>query len=143
MMKKAAIIILSATTIFFLVMWLQTMTKYVEEEYVLCQRYAEDAAGSLSNYKDIIEDGQYRHSVAVFYAFIDTLYMLPDDGGWNKAMYDHCKVRYDHMVLAPDEVLAHLDEVLATLELVGEDFTSSEARSAMSELSYNLQYVWE
>ena len=47
------------------------------------------------------------------------------------------------MRLAPDEVLAHMDDVLAAMELVGEDFTSPEARRALSELSYNLQYVWE
>ena len=146
---KKAVIILAATTILFFGLWLQTVTRYAEENLALCQRYAEDAAGHLSNYvefRDINDEsyiGQYWGSVAIFYAFMDTLYSLPDSGGWNRVMYNCCDVLYDHMLLAPDEVFAHLDEVLAALELVGEDFTAFEARRAMNELSYNLQYVWE
>ena len=146
---KKAVIILAITTIFFFCQWIGAIKEHYDRMEELCQRYAEDAAGHLANYvefKDINDEsyiGQYWGSVAVFYAFMDTLYMLPDSGGWNRAMYNNCDVLYDHMLLAPDEVLAHLDEVLAALELVGEDFTDFEARRAMNELSYNLQYVWE
>ena len=145
---KKVVIILATTTILFFGMWLQAITDHAEDAYAQCQRYAEGAVGHLleyEKYKDINDEsyiGQYWGSVSIFYAFMDTLYSLPDDGGWNKAMYSCCDVLYDHMLLAPDEVLSHIDEVLAALELVGEDFTSFEARSAMSELSYNLQYVW-
>ena len=58
-------------------------------------------------------------------------------------MYKNCDVVYDYMLLAPEEILEHLNEAVAAFKLVGEDYDSFEARSAMSELSYNLQYVWE
>ena len=48
------------------------------------------------------------------------------------------------MLLAPEEVLSHMDEVLAAMELLGEDYTSPEARRAMNQLAYNMQYdTWE
>ena len=145
---KKIIAILSVTTILFFGLWVYEITDD-SEAVELCQRYAEQAAGHLSGYekfKDINDEnfvGQYWGSVSIFYAFKETLYSLPDNGGWNEAMYKDCEVVYDHMLLAPDEVLAHMDDVLASMELVGEDFTSPEARRALSELSYNLQYLWE
>ena len=145
---KKVVALLAVTTLLFLGLWLHEITDD-SEAVELCQRYAEQAAGHLSGYekfKDINDEsfiGQYWGSVSIFYAFKETLYSLPDNGGWNEAMYKDCEVVYDHMLLAPDEVLAHMDDVLAAMELVGEDFTSPEARRALSELSYNLQYVWE
>jgi len=103
----------------------------------------------LANYaefKDINGEsyiGQYWGSVSIFYAFKETLYLLPDDGGWNEARYKICDVLYDHMLLAPDEVISHLDEVLAALEPIGEDFTRHSAWGGLTELTYNLQYVWD
>jgi len=145
---KKIIAILSVTTILFLSLWLFEITDY-SEKTELCQRYAEETVGHLSEYgkfKDINDEtyiGQYWGSVAIFYAFKETLYTLPDNGGWNEAMYKECEVIYDHMLLAPDEVIRHLDEVLIAMEPMGEDFDSFEARSALAKLSYNLQYVWE
>ena len=146
---KKAVIILAITTVFFFCQWIGAIKEHYDRMEERCRCYAEDAAGHMANYvefRDINDDsyiGQYWGSVAIFYAFMDTLLSLPDNGGWNKLMYDRCSVLYDHMLLAPDEVLAHLDEVLAAMELVGEDFTAPEARRAMNDLSYNLQYVWE
>lgn len=151
-MKKGiicAVVLLSVTTILFFCLWLNTINQYAAERTKLCQRYAKDAAGSLEEYnefKDINGKsyiGQYWGSVAVFYAFKDTLYSMPENGGRTEAKYKICDVIYSHMLLALDEVLSHLDEVLAALKLVGEDFDSLEAWRAMNEVSYSLQYVWE
>ena len=145
---KKIIAILSVTTILFFALWFHEITDHSETE-ALCQRYAENAVGHLSEYEkfnDINDEnyiGQYWGSVAIFYAFKETLYSLPDDGGWNEAMYKNCEVVYDHMLLAPDEILCHMDEVLVAMEPVGNDFDSPEAWDALNELSYNLQYVWE
>lgn len=145
---KKIIALLLCTTVLFCGLWIHEVTDYSETEE-LCQYYAEQAAGHLYEYekfKDINNEnhiGQYWGSVSIFYAFKETLHTLPDDGGWNEIMYNNCDVVYDHMILAPEEILSHLDEVVAVLELVGEDYDSFEARSTMSELSYNLQYVWE
>lgn len=145
---KKIIAILAATTILFFGLWVHEITDQSDTEQ-LCQYYAAGATGSLQNFeqsKELNEEpliGNYWGGVSQFYAFMDTLHALPDDGGWNESAYNHCSVIYEHMILAPDEVLAHMDEVLAAMELVGEDFTSSEARRALSQLSYNFQYVWE
>ena len=141
---KKIIAILAATTILFFGLWVHEITNQSDAEQ-LCQHYASGAAGSLQSFemsKELNEEplmGNYWAGVSQFYAFMDTLHALPDDGGRNEATYNNCSVIYDHMILAPDEVLAHMDEVLAAMELVGEDFTSSEARQALSQLSYNFQ----
>ena len=146
---KLMVAVLSVTTILFCWLWIREITDYHSEMEELCQRYAEQSVGSLADYADLkdINDeshiGQYWGSVAIFYAFKETLYSLPDDGGWNEARYKTCDILYDHMLFAPNEVLSHLDEVLAALEPIAEDFTSHAAWGALSELTYNLQYVWE
>ena len=151
-MKKAIklmVVILSVTTILFCWLWIRAVTGHYSEMEEICQRYAEQSVGSLADYADLkdINDenyiAQYWGSVARFYAFKESLYSLPDDGGWNEARYKTCDILYDHMLFAPNEVLSHLDEVLAALEPIGEDFTSHAAWGALSELTYNLQYVWE
>ena len=151
-MKKTTIllVVVSLVAVFFCQLWARAITGYHAEMEQRCQRYAEDAARYLAVYeefKDIngeSEISQYWGSVARFYAFKDTLYSLPDNGGWYEALYKDCDVLYDHMVLAPEEVFAHMDEVLAALELLGKDYTSSDARRAMNQLAYNMQYdSWE
>ena len=151
-MKKLSIllVIVSLIAICFCCLWVRAITGYHEDMKQRCQRYAEDSAGWLSEYeevKDINDEnftGQYWGSVSRFYAFMDTLYSLSDSGSWNEALYKDCDVLYDHMVLAPEEVLSHMDEVLAAIELLGKDYTSPEARQAMNQLAYSLQYdTWE
>lgn len=147
-MKKTTILLaaVSLIAVFFCGLWVRAITGYHAEMAQRCQYYAEQAAGGLSEYekfKDINSEsyiGQYWGSVASFYAFKDTLYSLADDGGWNEALYKDCNVLYDHMLLAPEEVFTHMDEVLAAMELLGKDFTAPEARQAISQLAYNLQY---
>ena len=151
-MKKMSIllVVVSLVAVIFCCLWVRAITGYHAETEQRCQRYAEDAAGHLAVYeelKDINDEnfiGQYWGSVSRFYAFMDTLYSLADDGSWNEALYKECDVLYDHMLLAPEKVFAHMDEVLAVMELLGEDYTSFEARRAMNQLAYNLQYdTWE
>ena len=109
---KKIIAVLSVTTILFFGLWFREITDDSETEE-LCQRYAEQVVGHLAEYeefKDINDEshiGQYWGSVAIFYAFKETLYLLPDDGGWNEARYKTCDVLYDHMLLAPDEVIVN------------------------------------
>lgn len=146
---KLMLVVLSVTTVLFCWLWIREIADHHSEMEELCQSYAEQAVGHLAEYekfKDINDEshiGQYWGSVSIFYAFKETLYLLPDDGGWNEARYKICDVLYDHMILAPDEVLLHLDEVLAAMEPIGEDFTSPRAWDTLNEVSYNLQYVWE
>jgi len=140
------LVIVSLLAVLFCHLWVKAVTGFYEEMEQQCQRYAEDAAGHLAVYeefKDIngeSEIGQYWGSVSIFYAFKDTLYSLPDNGGWNRALYKDCDVLYDHMLLAPEKVFARMDEVLAAMKLLGEDYASIEARQAMNQLAYNLQY---
>ena len=146
---KKVIAVLAVTTILFFGLWIRAVTDHYTKMEELCQSYAEQAVGHLAEYekfKDINGEshiGQYWGSVSIFYTFKETLYLLPDNGGWNEARYKICDVVYDHMIFAPDEVISHLDEVLAALEPIGEDFTRHSAWGGLSELSYNLQYVWE
>ncbi len=143
------LIVISLMAILFCGLWLHETADQSDMEQ-LCQYYAAGAAGTLQEYEQIKEDyGQdhmstYWYGASRFYAFMDTLQFLPDPGGWNEALYKSCQIVYDHMLHAPDEVLEHMDEVLAAMELIGEDYTSSEARRALSQLSYNMQCdVWE
>ena len=151
-MKKMPIllIVVSLVAVFFCCLWVRAITGYHAEMEQRCQYYAEQTAGGLSEYekfKDINDEshiGQYWGSVAKFYAFKDTLYSLADNGSWNEALYNDCNVLYDHMLFAPEEVFAHMDEVLAAMELLGKDYTSPEARRAMNQLAYSMQYdTWE
>lgn len=151
-MKKTTIllVVVSLVAIFFCRLCVREITEHHTEMEQRCQRYAEQAAGALVTYeefKDINDENhisQYWHSVSIFYAFIDTLYSLSDDGDWNELLYKDCDVLYDHMLLAPEEVFAHMDDVLAAVELLSEDYTSPEARRAMNHLAYNMQYdTWE
>ena len=151
-MKKSTVLIvaISLIAVLFCSLWVQAITGYRADMEQRCQYYAEQAAGGLSSYEKLkgVNDesyiGQYWGSVANFYAFKDTLYSLADSGSWNEALYKDCDVLYDHMLLAPEEVFAHMDEVLAALELLGKDYTSLDARRAMNQLAYNLQYdAWE
>ena len=146
---KIVAAILAVTTILFFHLWIDAVETFYEDKVENCQRHAEDAAAHLKGYasfKDVNGGdfiGQYWDAVARFYAFMDVLFVLPDDGGWNTAMYKDCQVIYDAMLLAPDRVLTHLDETLAALELAGKDYDSPETRRALNQLSYNLQYVWK
>ena len=151
-MKRTTIllVIVSLLAVFFCCSWVRSITEHHTEMERRCQRYAEQAAGHLAEYeefKDINDEkhiGQYWGSVSIFYAFMDTLQFLPDNGGWNEVLYKDCDVLYDHMLLAPEEVFAHMEDVLAALELLGEDYTSYEARRAMNRVAYNMQYdTWE
>lgn len=151
-MKKSTIllVVVSLVAVFFCHLWVREITKHHADMEQRCQYYAEQAAGYLATYeefKDINDEnyiGQYWGSVARFYAFIDTLYWISDDGEWNRVLYEDCDVLYDHMLLAPEEVFAHMDDVLAAMELIGEDYTSPEARRAMNRLAYNMRYdSWE
>ena len=89
---KKAVALLAVTTLLFFGLLLHEITDD-SEAVELCQRYAEQAAGHLSGYekfKDINDEnfvGQYWGSVSIFYAFKETLYSLPENGGWNEAMY--------------------------------------------------------
>ena len=147
-MKKTTILFtaVSLAAVFFCCLWLQEVSGHRAEMEQRCQRYAEQAAGHLAEYeafKDINDErhiGQYWGSVSIFYAFMDTLQSLPDKGGWNEALYKDCNVLYDHMLLAPEEVFAHMEDVLAALKLLGKDYTSPDARRAMNQLAYHLQY---
>jgi len=153
-MKKTTVltvllVIAAFLAVCFCSLWLRELTDYSDMEE-LCQYYASGAAGTLEEYAHMKEEfGQdhmstYWYGVSRFYAFMDTLRVLPDPGGWNEAMYKACKVLYDHMLLDPDQVLAHMDEVLAVLELLGEDYTSPDARRALAQLSECMQYdLWE
>lgn len=146
---KIVAAILAVTTILFFSLWIDAVKAFYEDKVENCQRHAADAAAYLkgyANFKDVNGDdyiGQYWDAVARFYAFMDVLFVLSDDGSWNEDMYKDCQVIYDAMLLAPDRVLAHLNETLAALELVGKDYDSPEARRELNQLSYNLQYVWK
>ena len=151
-MKKMSILLVmvSLVAVLFCCLWVRTITGYHTEIEQRCQYYAEQAAEGLSSYekfKDINDEsyiGQYWNSVANFYAFKDTLYSLIDTGGWNEALYNDCDILYDHMLLAPEEVFTHMDEVLAAMKALGKDYISPDARRAMNQLAYNLQYdAWE
>lgn len=144
------LVVTSLAAVYFCSLWVRAITGYHAEMEQRCQRYAEDAAGHLAVYeefKDINgekEISQYWGAVSRIYAFMDTLYSHSDSGSWNEALYKDCSVLYDHMLLDPEEVFLHMDEVLAALELLGEDYTSLEARRAMNRLAYSMQYdTWE
>lgn len=147
---KVLVAVLAVTTIVFCNLWIRAVTGHYSEMEETCQRYAEQAVGSLADYADLkdINDesyiAQYWGAVARFYAFKESLYSLPDDdGGRNEARYKICDGVYDFMLMAPEKVLSNLDEVLVLMEPVGEDFDNPTAWDALNELSYNLQYVWE
>ena len=88
-MKKTTVplVAVSLLAIFFCHLWVREITEHQAEMERRCQRYAEDAAGHLVEYEafkdrnDESHIGQYWGSVGIFYAFMDTLYSLPDNGG--------------------------------------------------------------
>lgn len=146
---KKIIAILCATTTLFFSLWMYEITDLSEREQ-LCQRYASQAAASFQNfeqskqYNDEPLMGNYWAGVSEFYAFMDSLYILAeDDGNWNDSAYQNCKVIYEHMILAPDEVLDHMDALLDAMNTLDRDYSSSESWDALSELSYNFQYMWK
>ena len=92
--------IFAVTTILFFRLWIDAVETFYVDKVENCQRHAEDAAAHLkgyANFKDVNGDfyiGQYWCAVSSFYAFMDALHFLPDDGGWNTAAYKDCQVIY-------------------------------------------------
>ena len=93
---KITAVILAVTTILFFNLWIDAVENFYEDKVENCQRHAEDAAAYLkgyANFKDVNGDfyiGQYWCAVSSFYAFMDVLFVLSDDGSWNEAMHQDC-----------------------------------------------------
>ena len=146
--KNVLLVVVSFAAIAFFSLWINEGKARYDDMDKLCQYYASGAAGTLQEFvwgkEELNEERMdtYWYGVSRFYAFMDTLQFMPDSGGWNSAQYKNCSAIYDHMLHKPDEVLAHMDELIAALEFLDEDYDSPDSRRALSELSYNFQYIW-
>ena len=145
---KKWVILLACTTLLFAGLWLYESadpfdTQRMEE---LCQKEAESAAEAFQNYQQFREinrnEGEYWGAVSRFYAFKEMVLTLYGNR-WKDSIYPDADGIYDFMIFRPELVQEHLEEVVAALEIVGEDWTAPEARRALSQLSYDLQYVWK
>ena len=140
------ILVCMAVALLFCGLWLYEKYDRSDEE-TRCQAYAAAASESFRAFSasEALDGeplmGNYRHGVSQFYAFMDSLRLLPGD--WKtEEVYEDCLVVYDHLILDPEEVQEHLDEFLTVMELLGRDYTGDEARQKLNDLSYHFQYVW-
>ena len=146
-MKKWAILF-ACTTLLFAGLWFYESSDPFNTARMeaLCREQAESAAEAFQNYEKFREinqnEGEYWGAVSRFYAFKELVLPLCGDR-WKESIYPDADGVYDFMIFRPELVQEHLEAVVDALEIVGEDWTAPEARRTLSQLSYDLQYVWK
>lgn len=145
---KKLVILFACTTLLFAGLWLYESGDPIDTQRMeaLCQEQAESAAEAFQNYQQFREinqnEGEYWGAVSRFYAFKEMVLPLYGDA-WKESIYPDADGVYSFMIFRPELIQAHLEEVVDALEIVGEDWSAPEARRALSQLSYDLQYVWK
>ena len=145
---KKWVILFVCTTLLFAGLWLYESADPFDTQRMeaLCQEQAENAAEAFQNYEKFREinrnEGEYWGAVSRFYTFKELVLPLYGDR-WKESIYPDADGIYDFMIFRPELIQEHLGEVVDALEIVGEDWTAPEARRALSQLSYDLQYVWQ
>jgi len=145
---KKLVILFACTTLLFAGLWFYESSDPFDTERMeeLCREQAESAAGAFQSYEEFREinqnEGEYWGAVSRFYTFKEMVLTLYGDA-WKESIYPYADGIYDFMIFRPELIQSHLEEVVDALEIVGEDWTAPEARRALSQLSYDLQYVWK
>ena len=145
---KKLVILFACTTLLFAGLWLYESSDPFDTERMeeLCREQAESAAEAFQGYEEFREinqnEGQYWGAVSRFYTFKEMVLTLYGDA-WKESICPYADGIYDFLIFRPELIQSHLEEVVDALEIVGKDWTASEARRALSQLSYDLQYVWK